>query len=131
MCQSKSADQTPQEVIDFIKKKNINVASKDVSGIGIFFVPAPDIGILEVRTILVENLTHLECSKRGLNCEAFQWIPRGFEVVHPVSKSKVTFHTSDDLKSFIKGNGCSGSCATRCQVGCYCKGGVFCYAPIL
>ena len=67
-----------------------------ILGCGVFLVPAPELGILEFKKIIVENLTAEETIKRGNNCQAYKW-----------------FHPSDMTPSQLQSAAlvpCSGLC---------------------
>ena len=76
-------NQTHPDVIKHVIDKKLDVSRTE--GFGIFLVPAPEKGILEVKTVVVENVSFRECVKRGANCIAHQWVPRGFEWTHTTS----------------------------------------------
>jgi hypothetical protein len=73
---------------------------KTAKRIGLFLVPAPAVGILEWKTVIVENISYEECAKRGENCEAYQWIPHVFVWSYPDKSGKsvtVTISSKSDL----------------------------------
>lgn len=45
-----------------------------LKGTGLFVVPDPEKGILEVRVVLVADITYRECVNRGENCLSVKWI---------------------------------------------------------
>lgn len=79
-CNCQSVDQMPAEVEEYLAGLDDSQRSLEANttGTGMFLVPAPEIGILEERVVLVPELSYEECAKRGTNCEAFKWIPNGF-----------------------------------------------------
>jgi hypothetical protein len=89
-------NQTHPEVLAAAGRNGVDALS--IPGFGVFVIPAPEKGILEYKVVVVEDLTYLECVKRGANCPAFKWVNRGFEwtttgpgqAVHVVLDSKET-----------------------------------------
>lgn len=71
-CSCGKKNQTPKDVFTHFTQKTIQ---KDSLGTGLFLVPAPQIGILEVEVVIVQDLTYSECMKRGNMCVAYKWIP--------------------------------------------------------
>lgn len=66
-------DQTTEKDLDqlaeFLSK------GQKPKGIGVFVVPAPELGILEYKVVICEEeITYEECAKRGHNCESFKWV---------------------------------------------------------
>jgi hypothetical protein len=118
MCNCSKKDQTPDEVIKFVKEMKIDVFSEKVSGIGMFFIPAPEIGIMETRTILVDDISYKECAKRGENCLGFKWIPKGFKTSH--NNKEITLLSSDDIRNQLWS---CDDCRGGCVMGCHCISG--------
>ena len=112
-------NQTPKNVFQYVNSKGIDIESNKVLGVGVFFIPAPELGILEYKTVLVEGLTYNETIKRGHNCFAFQWAPFGF----PVGEGEVSVmlaRAQDIVVLGCSSTSCSGS---SCPMGCYCNSG--------
>jgi len=92
--------------------KSAGLLAKDetiVIGTGVFLVPAPEKGVLEYRTVVVENLSPEETIKRGYNCTAFRW-------VHPNEMSFSQLSVARD---------CYGFCPTGRECSdprCFCDG---------
>lgn len=109
MCCAKGKNQTHKDAIEFLTTAIRNGRSeRSLMGTGMFIVPAPDLGILEWRELLVENLTIEETEKRGFNSEAFQWVPHEL----------MSFH---DIRSRPEPR-CGGDCddRPRCPIACWC-----------
>ena|ERR1700692_3895673 len=109
MCQCEGANQTHRDVFKFFKDKYAKAKNNDwvnnVHGAGLFLVPAPEIGILEYRKVLVENLSYAETIKRGANCKAFSFVPQDLM-------------TTDQLRAKF----CYGACpGPDCDNGCICS----------
>lgn len=123
MCDCKK-NQTHEDVFSFIESNNQNPFIDDNLGIGIFMIPAPEIGILEYKVIHVPNLSYKETVKRGENCKAFQWIPFGI-TMNGLNKSLV-INSLEDFES-LEIN-CNSSCRGGCPMnGCMCYSGeVYC-----
>jgi len=121
MCQCNSKDQTPKEVVDFLNEKGIDVFSEKTQGIGMFIIPAPDLGIMETRVMLVDNLSYKECAKRGNTCEGFKWIPKGYSFTHGSERKLVTISSMEDLKN--ASFNCNNACRGGCPMGCHCYSG--------
>lgn len=85
-------------------------------GTGLFLVPAPEIGIMENRVVLVEGLSYSECVKRGAGCQAFKWVPN----------SKMKYKELVEKRKECKGIGCPGNNASTWCPWCIC-GGDMCY----
>jgi hypothetical protein len=81
----------------------------EVKGTGVFVVPAPDKGILEVRKILVEGIGYRESLKRAEGCVAFKWVPS-----HVRSNEQ------------LSADSCDGFCLSMsdCNGACACIGGI-------
>lgn len=125
-CSCSAKDKTRKEVVDFVlsNKLQVKLLSKDsdLLGFGLFLVPAPDLGIFEYRQIVVSGLTYKECSKRGVTCLEYEWIPFGFKTQNG--------HTLDSMKalhSYFQTLSCD-DCRMGCSMGCNCNrpGQVFC-----
>lgn len=89
-------------------------AIDDELGSGVFLVPAPELGILEYKTVNVPRLTYRETVKRGEHCVAFKWISIGEASINAIDKSQ---------------QGCAGFCnfaGGQCPFGCMCGPGNFC-----
>jgi hypothetical protein len=93
----------------FSEQKNIGTFDHLAElGTGVFGVPDPEAGIMEVKKVLVKDLTYKETVKRGQHCLAFSFVPNGM-----MPFEKVTMLS------------CSGNCTstTPCAtVGCICGG---------
>ena len=111
-------NQTPDSVFTALSKAGLKISSADVLGIGLFVVPAPENGILEWKSVLVEDLTYDECMKRGENCEAFQWIPKGLAT--EVKGKEFTIQCTADVDQLL--SYCNDSCRGGCPMGCVCFG---------
>ena len=74
-------------------------------GVSTFLLPAPEIGVLEEKVVVVRGLTFLEASKRARNTLAFEW------------------HTAADWKL---AEGAKGSCGLWGAGGKSCSGGCMC-----
>lgn len=123
MCNCKK-NQTHENVFDFLKTENINLFKSKHLGIGIFLIPAPELGILEYKTVNVTDLSYRETVKRGENCKAFQWIPFGIEV-KGTNKSYAIKSLKDFESIDIR---CNDSCRGGCPFGCMCwVGEVICH----
>lgn len=115
-----SKNQTHKEVLEYIQRNRINTRrSEDAAlGIGLFLVPAPEIGVLETRTVFVEGISCSECVKRGVNCISYQWIPKGMKTSR--EGKGLTVNTIEDVKAL------RGFCETvicgpsGCPMGCWC-----------
>ena len=120
-CAVTAKDQTKEIVFDYLESKNISPSSRSCSqiGFGLFLIPAPDVGVFETRTLCVENITYIETVKRGANCMAFQWIPKGMPVKLK-SGSELTVEAKSDID--ILGSDCTESrCKpSGCPMGCFC-----------
>jgi hypothetical protein len=93
---------------EWLKTAVDNIA--DQPGTGVFLVPAPDIGPLEFRKILVPNIGYRETAKRAVGCPAFKWIPSHLgtqEQLVTLSCESISCVSSDD---------CLG-------LACLCSGG--------
>ena len=126
-------NQTHPEVL---KQTIHSIGSNDISkavGVGMFVIPAPEKGILESKVVLVDNLSYVECAKRGENCLMFQWINHGFRWTaenDDGSKKEIVVSGVEDLRLFISGclkqnNGCQG--LNFCPPGCWCGSLYTCY----
>jgi hypothetical protein len=104
-------NQTSSEVHDYLQNLNIGQqeAVNSESGTGLFLVPNPEAGILEVKVVLVSNISYSECSKRGENCIAYKWIPHGYMTESEVRDERLI---------------CEGFCppGRSCGRGCMCYG---------
>lgn len=118
-------NQTHDEVFAWIKDKQLKTRSEPDAdlGFGLFLVPAPAKGILEYETVIVPDLTYRETVKRGDNCVAFQWIPKGMVP----STTKAMINTVADLEAMRLN--CNDSCRGGCPMnGCFCyQGEVQCH----
>jgi hypothetical protein len=108
-------NQTSSEVYDYLRNLKIEhqEAINSNPGTGLFLVPNPEAGILEVKVVLVSNISYSECSKRGENCIAYKWIPHGY-----MPESEVR-----DARSKLL-------CAGYCPAGIVCGGFCMCYNGI-
>lgn len=122
-CNKSDKNQTTKDVFDFLDK-NGNQSS---IGIGLFLIPAPEMGILEYKIVAVDGLSYIETAKRGQMCEAFQFVPTGISVYTNGDRtSSVTIQRIDDLKNVKCAEHCAGGCGTGCV--CLTWSGV-CYHP--
>ena len=90
------------------KEKLDTFDHREEVGTGIFGVPDPEAGIMEVKKVLVKDLTYKETVLRGHHCLAFSFVPNG---MMPFEK--------------VKALSCSGSCSSSkpCVTpGCLCGG---------
>ena len=110
-------NQTPKEVYDYLKSLSKKGAKlkENTNGTGLFVVPAPELGILETRIILVENLPFGECARRGSNCIAFKWIPQGYKTAVEIKK----------IRARCSDNWC-GPNDSWCPELCFCGSGTYC-----
>lgn len=78
------------------------------AGTGLFAVPAPQKGTLEVEVVVVHDLTYSECTKRGHNCLAFKWVPLSVMSGSDIVKARA----SDDCIDYTceEDNDCPGPC---------------------
>lgn len=77
-CDCNSKNRTPMgELKKFLQKVQMTVGDIHDAGIGVYVVPAPEVGPLEFRKVIVDNLSYKECILRGTHCVSFQWIPKG------------------------------------------------------
>jgi hypothetical protein len=119
MCDCKK-NQTHEEVFNFFKEKKISPFSDKALGVGLFMIPAPELGILEYKIINVGDLDYRETVKRGENCKAFQWIPYGISM-KGLNKT-LTIQSLEDFES-LEFN-CNDSCRGGCPMnGCFCYTG--------
>lgn len=111
-----SKNQTGEEIFEYLEEKGLvsKVGKNEHPGIGMFKVPAPELGILEYKTVYVEDLSYKECSKRGKSCVAFKWIPKGYTTEY--KGKKYTFNNTQDILTFpCEGDSClRGSCPQPC-----------------
>jgi hypothetical protein len=121
MCQCTNKDQTPEGVIKFTKDNNINVFSSYNDGIGMFVIPAPEIGIMETKVILVDNLSYTECAKRGATCDSFKWIPKGYSFSHGEEGKTFVINSVNDIRAID--DLCDNACTGGCPMGCHCYSG--------
>lgn len=129
-CANNQKDQTRKEVFDFIGTKKLDIFSGKNSpkGFGLFLVPAPDKGILEFKTVYVENLTYQETVKRGHHCVAFQWIPKGITAKTKTAGNLKIMSTNDIIRILdCTSSRCKPS---GCPMGCWCYSGEtgYCHA---
>lgn len=81
-CNCGHKDQTPKESLDKIKTSD---NPQEALGTGMFMVPAPELGIMEYRVIVVEKpMTYIEASKRGSTCIAYKWISLNFKSLQDI-----------------------------------------------
>lgn len=116
MCCSSGKNQTNDLVFETIAKAGLNFRSEEIRGVGIFEVPAPEIGILEYKTVHVDGLTYHECMKRGANCNSFQWIALGFD--YETEAGVLTFSTMREIQDHVFA--CNKACGSSCPMGCTC-----------
>lgn len=109
-----SKDQTPQKVFEYLKKQDR--ADRGETGLGLFLVPDPESGILENRVVYVEELTYVEVAKRGQNCVAFMWIPKGF-----MDAQEVRNQRERNCRHYW-----CGPNRDWCPIGCFCGWGNYC-----
>ena len=119
-CSSGSKDQTKAAVFDYLESKGFNaLGNNEIKGFGLFLIPAPEIGILETRTVTVDGLTYKETVKRGSNCLAFQWIPSG--ISHTLSSGKALAIQSPQDIDLVALDCTSSRCKpSGCPMGCFC-----------
>lgn len=117
-----SKNQTHEAVFKFVKENMLNVATdKDAHlGFGLFLIPAPELGILEYKTVIVEDLAYRETCKRGNNCEAYIWIPKGY--VGLVGNNEELVVDSMEALERLR-DGCSDECGHCPMNGCFCYSG--------
>ena len=115
-------NQTHKAVFNFVDKNSLNIASlgEGASGFGLFLVPDPETGIMEYKTVIVENLNYRETCKRGATCEAFMWIPRGY--VGLVSDERHLVVDSLEALHELR-QSCSDRCGHCPMNGCFCYQG--------
>jgi hypothetical protein len=115
-------NQTNEKVFEFIEKQGLRekayAKKSDVLGFGMFVVPAPEIGILEHKTVVVPGLNLLECEKRAATCKVFQWIPLGIEAEAGGKMFKIS--SESDLKAYLEALACD-DCRGGCKMGCNCS----------
>lgn len=120
MCNCNSKDQTKKEVFDYIESLKLNIlAVKDAPvGFGLFLVPAPELGVLETKTISVDDLTYKDTVKRGHLCLAFQWVPAGI-TAKARDGAEIKIEKPQDLLHILD---CTSSrCSpSGCPMGCFC-----------
>jgi hypothetical protein len=124
MCDCKK-NQTHDDVFAFLKESKINPFKTNQSGIGMFMIPAPEIGVLEYKIINVPDLNYRETVKRGETCKAFQWLPYG---IHVQGKNKsMQINNIEDFESLEID--CNDSCRGGCPMnGCFCyQGESYCH----
>lgn len=123
MCHcSGSKDQTKEVVFDYLQNQLQTTSSnQEILGFGLFVIPAPENGILEVKTLTVENLSYIETTKRGNNCLAFQWIPKGISITTRTGEIK-NLNTLEDLNLVILDCTSSRCKPSGCPMGCFCFG---------
>jgi len=112
-----SKDQTPEDAVAVVKAAVLNrgIHPQDVAGTGIFLVPAPEVGILEYRTVVVKNTNYDDVRKRGANCIAFKFLPHEF-----VAEAEVTAMFANERE---RSRRCIDFCnfaGGRCPWGCWC-----------
>ena len=106
-CSGNKNQTQPETFKVFESKSSDSEYLRKNNGTGIFLVPAPELGILEVRKIIVEDLSYIETCKRGQNCINFSFIPH--EII-----------SGAEIKEKI----CKGYCpSSTCAIG----GGCACY----
>ncbi|MGV4201233.1 hypothetical protein [Citrobacter murliniae] len=123
MCDcSSNKDKTHSDVFDFVSTKKINIfTASDFLGIGVFSIPDPEAGILERKTVYVENISYVETTKRGFNCFEFQWIPYGINIVR-LAGNNLTINTLTDLLEASR-DCTSWRCSpSGCMMPCFCRG---------
>jgi hypothetical protein len=121
-CECEQQNQTSEETHDLLDKSiesklgktytptDLETARNSIKGWGLFVVPDPEKGILEYKTVYVENITYEECCKRGQNCYVYKW-------VHPDQP------TIDEVKKQLLKQPCYRKCVAsrECYVGCHCS----------
>ncbi len=118
-----SKNQTPEMVFDHVKSSKKNLRDEKFIGFGLFLVPAPQFGIHEFGTVIVENISYNECIKRGLHCESFQWIPKGYSFEY--NGKNYNIETKDDIINLE--DLCNKTCGSSCPMGCHCwQGDTYC-----
>jgi hypothetical protein len=117
-------NQTNPEVLKHCESKGENPETS--IGFGLFLVPAPEFGILEWKTVVVEDMSYVECAKRGANCKAFQWIRTGF-VVNLSTKDgkKLSLPVSSRADLDALRNNCA-AIQPFCGPGVFCVAGCWC-----
>jgi hypothetical protein len=113
-CNSKK-NQTPKEAFSILEK------SKDLElpGIGLFLIPAPEKGIYEFKKIIVPDISLSETAKRGLNCEAFKFIPYGMEF--ETTKGKFQINSIKDIEEFYCFEYACVGTNPYCPSPCFCS----------
>ena len=114
-CSKSIKNQTSEDVFEFLGHPD----KQESIGIGLFIIPAPEIGIMEYKMVTVEGLTYREVAKRGQMCEVFKFFPYGINMFTDRDKSKsITVNTTDDLRKlycahgqYCNGVNCYGTCA--------------------
>jgi len=70
-------NQTEDVVVSFLQyhRDNQTRDGEPILGVGLFLIPAPDIGIMDEKVVIVEKITYDDTVKRGQNTIAFKWFP--------------------------------------------------------
>lgn len=88
MCSCNQVNRTPKATFEFLAAKKLDPLS--AQGVGLFLVPAPELGILSERVVSVDGLTLVETAKRGIGCVAYMFLPHGLELDGAKGKYVVT-----------------------------------------
>lgn len=106
LSQKSNKNQTPVQSLEILLKAQ----KADVKGTGLFLVPDPEAGILEVKVVVVKDLTYQETSKRGITCQAYKWIAEKYLSYEQILQQL---------------NGCPGYCINS-NTNCKSMGGEGC-----
>jgi hypothetical protein len=111
-CQSSQADNSGIPPWNQTTEASMAIAAEriDTVGIATFVVPAPEIGVLEEKVVIVTNISFSEASKRARDLVAFQW------------------HTQVEWKGIDHEKSCGlwGAGGKACPSGCSCGSGNHC-----
>ncbi len=128
-------NQTHPDVLKEMIAKGEN--PRTALGFGLFLVPAPELGILEWKTVIVEDISYCECARRAENCQAFLWINKGLIVKYTDKdgqRLELAISTKEDIVG-LRQRFCVGFCAPppHFQCGppgiCFAKWGGACDDP--
>ncbi len=96
-CESQKNQTHPDVLKEMVTKGE---DPKTAWGFGLFLVPAPELGILEWKTVIVEDISYRECARRAENCRAFLWISKGLIVKYTDrhgQRLEVAISTKEDI----------------------------------
>lgn len=96
-------------------------AGDPTTGFGMFLVPAPEIGPIRTKTVLVDGLEYDECVARGHLCIAFKWIHPGYVTFASVESG---LKSTNPLMRCLTGGQCDDD--GDCDIFCYCAGNHYC-----